>query len=538
MDQALRHFQKKLKNSVPEYAQVFLEDELERYAQLLPSAPESQSLKVYLEWVFSLPWFSHTEDKLDPSTFFKEIDRQHLGREKLKERIAEYVAVGAETKNLNNFVFCFVGPPGVGKTHLAMTIAKALGRKTIDFYVSDLETESALRGRRREGPSPTPGQVLDGLRQVGVRNPIIILKGLDRPGSRWAVDPVTTLLQTFDPVQSKTFIDHYLGFPFDLSKALFITTALTVEDIPIRLLDRLEVFHLSAYTPEEKLKIVKKNLLPDALRLAGLKKEQFDIPSDLLIALINHYTRESGVHRLEQLLDHLCQNAAYRLATEKEKKIVLTEEGLVRILGPSRYELQSREHILRPGVVTGLVWTPVGGDIIFVEVSVMPGKGKVIITGQIGEVMRESAEIAVSFVRSESHRFGLDLDLSQKDVHIHVPHGSIQKDGPSAGVTILVALYSWFTKKMVDPEIAMTGEVTLRGTVIRVGAIKEKVIAAHRAGIKTVFLPKSNEQDLVEITDEIRSGLIFRSVASVEEILEVVLGIKNVELFQRAQVGQ
>ena len=523
MSKAVEKIRSELEEKLSSTLWASLQDELEQFEKLAPESPDYRSLKIYFEGVSKLPWKKKTIDQLDPEQFYKKIDRYHVGRDKLKQQIVEYIAVASLKHSLKGPVFCFFGPPGVGKTNLAYAIADALGRNIIEFNLSDLETEKALRGGKRGRKSPGFGRILEGLIKSEVLNPVILLKEIDQPGSRWATDPATTLLRLFDPEENSTFRDNYLGLPFDLSDILFMTTANSIYEIPFRLRDRLESFQLSAYTPEEKLRIVKKNLLSDEIEALGLKSEQIKITDTNLLFLINRYTREAGVHYLEHLLAQLCRGAAYRLHTTREKKISFDEPMMLEILGPPRHYPQLREQTLRPGVVTGLVWTSLGGDIVFVEVSMMPGKGKVSVTGQIGEVMKESCDIAVSYIRAEAKRFGLDIDFNKKDIHIHVPTGSIQKDGPSAGITILTALSSWLLQKTVDPSLALTGEITLRGAILRVGAIKEKVIAAHRAGIKTVIIPKSNEQDLTDITDEVLSCLTIKLVENVDQVLELVM---------------
>ncbi|MBN8555580.1 MAG: AAA family ATPase [Deltaproteobacteria bacterium] len=522
----VENIRKKLYEHAPSGVLANLHDELKRLSEMPHESPDYHSLKIYLKWVSELPWKDEKPIAFNSISFHHKMDAYHVGRKKLKDRLAEYFAVAGHQNSLQGMVFCFVGPPGVGKTNLARAVAKAAGKNIIEFRVSELETEESLRGRKREGQFPTPGKILESLRKVKSKGPVILLKGLDRPGSRWAVDPINALMQLFDPAQNSAFVDHYLSFPFNLSDVLFITTALTLDDVPSTLEDRMEIFQLNAYTPEEKLHIVKKHLLPQKIKSMGLNKEQIKMPGESLTILINQYTREAGVHYLEFLLTRICRNAAYQLLDRKLKNIFVDKNLIFSVLGPRRYYAQARERRARPGLVTGLCWTPYGGDIMFIEVSVMPGKGNLLITGQLGDVMRESVEIAVSFLRSEAKRFGLAIHLNHSDLHIHVPAGAIQKDGPSAGIAVMTALFSWFHKVTVDPSTALTGEITLRGAVMRVGAVKEKVIAAHRAGIKTIILPQLNEQDLIEVSDEIRSQMKFIFVDSADKVLEATLGIK------------
>ncbi len=526
-----KNLHKKLAHQLPADLCASYEDELRRLVKMSPESPLYQSLKNYLEWVSELPWKRKTRDILNATIVFKKLGHVHLGRLKLKSRLVEYMVVGTLKNSLKGIVFCFAGPPGVGKANLARAVAYALGRKFIELNLSELETEEALKGKRRDGQSVTPGKIIEAIKKVGSRNPVILIKGLDRPGTRSFADPINILLDLFDPEKNAEFKDNYLGMPFDLSDVLFIVTTNTIEDIPQILQERLEIFNLNAYTPEEKLRIARKHLRPQVEKKQGLGSHQVILEGLILRQLIKYYTHESGVHYLEYLLNRIYRHAAFLSVSQKKVKVLINEGMVTEILGPPIFYPESRQRIVRPGVVTGLVWTSVGGDIIFIEVSVMPGKGRVILTGQMGDVMRESAEIALSFARSEAKRFGLEIDLNDKDVHVHIPYGAIQKDGPSAGVTILTALYSWFSKKTVPSDLTMTGEISLRGAVLRVGAIKEKVIAAHRAGMKTVILPKQNEADLIEVTDEVRSQLTFKFADSVDEVLNLALSLKSKKTF-------
>jgi len=523
----IKNLHKKLEIQLPAELLASNEDELRRLAELSPESPLYLSLKNYLEWASDLPWKKKTKDTLDTEIVFKKLGRVHLGRLKLKSRLVEYMAVGTLKNSLKGLVLCFVGPPGVGKANLALAVASALGRKCIELHLSELQTEEALRGSRRRGQSETPGKILEAIKKVGSKNPVVLIKGLDHQGTRWFADPTNILLDLLDPKKNIEFKDHYLEISFDLSNVLFIMTAHTIEDVPQILQERLEIFQLNAYTPDEKYRIVRRHLLPKVEKNLGLQPHQVTQTELILRLLIKHYTHEAGVHYLEHLLTRLYRHAAYLYVSQKMQKVSITKAMVTDILGPPIYYPQSRKRKARIGVATGLVWTSIGGDIIFIEVSVMPGKGRILLTGQLGEVMKESAEIALSLARSEANRFGLAIDLSDKDVHVHIPDGAVQKDGPSAGVTILTALYSWFSKKVVPPDLTMTGEITLSGSVLRVGAVKEKIIAAHRAGMKTVILPRQNEADLTEVTDEIRSKITFKFVDSVDEILSLALSLER-----------
>lgn len=527
----IKKIHKKLERQLSSDLLASIEDELRRLSKMSPESPLYQSLKNYLEWVSELPWKIKTKDRLDAETIFKKLGHIHLGRLKLKSRFVEYTVVSTLKNSLKGLVFCFVGPPGVGKSNLARAVAYALGRKFIDFNLSELETEESLRGKMREGRSPTPGKIIDAIKKSGSRNPVILIRGLDRPGTRWFADPINVLLNLFDPEKNALFKDNYLGMPFDLSDVLFIVTSNSIDDLPQILQERLEIFQLNAYTPNEKFRIARKHLLSQVEIAQGLKPNQVILDALILRHLIKDYTHESGVHRLEHLLNRIYRHAAFISVSEKKLKVSINEGMVTEVLGPRIYYPESRQRNVRPGVVTGLVWTAVGGDIIFIETSAMPGKGRIILTGQMGDVMKESAEIALSFARSEAKRFGIEIDLNDKDVHVHIPYGAIQKDGPSAGVTILTALYSLFSKKIVPPTLTMTGEISLRGAVLRVGAIKEKIIAAHRAGMKTVILPKQNEADLIEVTEEIRSQLTFKFADSIDDVLKFALSLKSKKNF-------
>lgn len=524
---SINNLKRRLEAKLPPDVMELLRDETLRLEKLPLESPDYLSLKIYLEWVALLPWSEQSPDQLDPIAFHQSLSMKHIGREELKQRISEHIAVANFKKSLKGLTFCFVGPPGVGKTNLARSTAQALGRKCIELRLSELETETSYRGRRREDSYETPGKILQEMKRLGTKNPVIVLKGMDRPGTRWSIDPVNAVLQLIDPQYNQAFLDHYLGFGFDLSQVLFIFTAKTLDNVPHVVRDRMEIFHLSGYAPEEKLRIAKLKILPAQIRGAGLSTQQVEMSDDSILLLINRYTREAGVYYLESLLRRLCYNSAYLLATKSLKKVEIDEEMITKVFGPQQFYPQLRENRVRPGVATGLVWTPLGGDIIFVEVAIVPGKGRVLVTGQIGEVMKESADIAISLARSEAQRFGFKINFGQKDFHIHVPFGSIQKDGPSAGSTILTAIFSWLAKVSVDPTLAMTGEITLRGSVARVGGVKEKVIAAHRAGIRKVVMPLLNRQDLIEVPEEVRNELEFQFVESVDEILKSVVGLKE-----------
>lgn len=527
----VKNLDKKLECQLPANLLASQRDELKRLLTTSPESPNVQSLNNYLEWASEFPWKHKSKDVVDCDRVFKRLGHIHLGRLKLKAQLVEYVVVGALKNSLKEIAFCFVGPPGVGKSNLARALAHGLGREYVEFNLGELESEEAFRGKERGGPSSAPGKIIGALHRAKTSNPVILIKCRDRSGARWFTDQINILFELFDPEKSVQFRDNYLGIPFDLSDVLFIVSAHTIDGVPAILQERLEIFELNAYTPDEKVRIAKRHLIRQVEEKQGLQPRQVILNRHILPHLTKEYTHESGVHYLEHVLNRIYRHAAY-LSAKGKARIVLIDEKVVRdVLGPRLYYPESRQLIVRPGVATGLVWTAVGGDIVFIEISVMPGKGRIIMTGQMGDVMKESAEIALSFARAEAKRFRIEVDLNDKDVHVHIPYGAIRKDGPSAGVTILTALFSWFSKQTVPSDLTMTGEISLRGAVLRVGAVKEKVIAAHRAGMKTIILPRQNEADLIEVTDEVRSKLTIKFADSVDEVLGFALGLKSKKSF-------
>ncbi|NPA40422.1 MAG: endopeptidase La [Thermodesulfobacteria bacterium] len=500
--------------------------QLNRLEYMHPDSSEAAVIRNYLEWLIELPWKKSTKDNLDLKHVKKVLDKEHYDLEKVKERILEFLAVKKINPKAKGAILCFVGPPGVGKTSLGRSIAKALGRKFVRVALGGVKDEAEIRGHRRTYVGALPGRIIQGIKQAGVNNPVFLLDEIDKLCSDFHGDPAAALLEVLDPEQNKEFVDHYLDVPFDLSKVLFITTANMTEPIPKVLLDRMEVIYLSGYTYKEKLEIAKKHLIPRLLKEHGLKKKDIKISDEVILKIIEEYTYESGVRELERKLAAICRKFARKIAEGEKGPFEVKPEDLVELLGPPEYieELEQKEDEI--GVATGLAWTPNGGEVLYVEAVVMPGKGELILTGQLGDVMKESAKAALSFIRSRHKEFGLEPDFYKKyDLHIHVPSGAIPKDGPSAGVTIAVAMISALTKKPVSKDYAMTGEITLRGKILPVGGIKEKSLAALRKGIKNVFIPQKNVKDLEEIPKDLREKINFILVSHLDEILQKV--IKN-----------
>jgi ATP-dependent Lon protease len=498
--------------------------ELERLSEIHPSSAEYTVARTYLEWIVSLPWSVSTEDNLDIARAKQVLDEDHYDLEKVKERILEYLAVLKLRGEMRGPILCFVGPPGVGKTSLGQSIARALGRKFVRISLGGVSDEAEIRGHRRTYIGALPGRIIQGLRRAGSNNPVFMMDEVDKLGRDFRGDPAAALLEVLDPEQNSRFMDHYLDQPFDLSKVMFITTANILDTIPPALLDRMEVLELPGYSEEEKLQIAKRYLIPKQIKEHGLSPEQLSFADGVITKIIREYTREAGVRNLEREIANLCRKVAAKIAAGEVERVELSEEDLPKLLGPAKFFPEAAERTERSGVAIGLVWTPVGGDIVFIEATKMPGKGNLILTGKLGEVMKESAQAALSYIRSKAEELGIEAKVFlENDIHIHVPSGAIPKDGPSAGVTIATALASLLTDTPVRSDLAMTGEITLRGKVLPVGGIREKVLAAHRVGLKKVILPKRNEVDLAEVAENVRKDLEFEFVESVDEVLQLAL---------------
>jgi len=498
--------------------------ELERLRKLPPYAAEYSTLRTYLDWLVDLPWSVSTEDHLEIAEARRVLDEDHYDLEKVKERILEFLAVRKLKSDLKGPILCFVGPPGTGKTSLGKSIARALGRKFARISLGGIRDEAEIRGHRRTYVGALPGRIIQGIRKAGSNNPLFILDEIDKVGTDFRGDPSSALLEVLDPEQNFSFSDHYLGVPFDLSKVLFITTANVMHTIPPPLRDRMEVLELSGYTGEDKLHIARIFILPKQLRENGITAEHLSIDDATLSRVIYDHTREAGLRNLEREIATLCRKVARRVAEDPETRATITPENLHEFLGPEKFFSEISERTDQPGVGIGLAWTPTGGEVLFVESTSMKGGKTLQLTGKLGDVMKESAEAALSYIRANAEVLGAPHDFFENvDLHVHVPAGGIPKDGPSAGLTIAISLLSLLRGQPVRPDVAMTGEITLRGKVLPVGGIKEKVLAAQRAGVRTVVLPRHNEKDLVEVPEVIRTSLEFLFADTIDEAVAVVL---------------
>jgi ATP-dependent Lon protease len=510
---------------MPEEARKAAEKELDRLAKMPPQAAEYTVARTYLDWLVTLPWSVETEDKLDVLAAKQVLDEDHYDLEKVKDRILEYLAVRSMKKDLKGPILCFAGPPGVGKTSLGKSIARAMGRKFVRNSLGGVRDEAEIRGHRRTYIGSLPGRIIQSIKRAGTRNPVFMLDEIDKVGTDFRGDPSSALLEVLDPEQNNAFSDHYLEVPFDLSRVLFICTANVLDTIPPALQDRMEVLRLPGYTEEEKLEIARTHLVPRQRGEHGLAESQFSISDDAVRSVINEYTREAGVRNLDRELATLCRKVARRIVEGATGQVEITRQTLGELLGPVRHFRELSERTGRPGVATGLAWTQVGGEILFVESSRMRGKGKVTITGRLGDVMKESALAAMTWIRANADRLSLDERLfDRSDFHIHIPAGAIPKDGPSAGITLTCSLVSLLTGLPVAPDLAMTGEITLRGRVLPVGGIKEKVIAAKSAGIQRVILPTKNEKDLEDVSASVKEALSFQFAAEIDEVLDLAFG--------------
>ena len=500
------------------------EKELDRLSRIPPSSPEYTVSRTYLDWLVELPWDKSTEDNMDIKEAAAVLDGDHYGLEKVKQRILEYLAVRKLKADMKGPILCFVGPPGTGKTSVGRSIAAAVGRKFVRISLGGVHDEAEIRGHRRTYIGALPGRIIQGLKKADSNNPIFMLDEIDKVGMDFRGDPSSALLEVLDPEQNNTFSDHYLEVEFDLSKVMFIATANMVDTIPPALRDRMEIIEFSGYIEEEKTKIARKFLIPKQLEAHGLSDKRLEFDDSGLTEIVHSYTRESGVRNLERQLANISRRVAKEIVEGNKKKKKVTKTNVADYLGPIKFFSDVAERTKKPGIATGLAYTPSGGDILFIEATAMPGKGKLTLTGQLGDVMKESAEAAKSFIRSQAELLGIDPKFNENtDIHIHVPAGAIPKDGPSAGVTMLSAMVSLLTGRRLKLDIAMTGEITLRGAVLPVGGIREKVLAAHRAGIKQIILPEKNKKDLEEIPKKTLRGMKFQFASEMLQVIDFAL---------------
>jgi ATP-dependent Lon protease len=525
----IKELKEKIKKAkMPPEALAAAEKELDRLAKIPPASAEYTVARTYLDWLSELPWSETTEDNLDIDNAQKTLDEDHYDLEKVKKRILEYLAVRKLKADMKGPILCFVGPPGVGKTSLGRSIARTMGRKFIRISLGGVRDEAEIRGHRRTYVGALPGRIIQGIKKAGSNNPVFMLDEVDKIGMDFRGDPSSALLEVLDPEQNFSFSDHYIDVPFDLQKVMFITTANVLDTVPPALRDRMETLELPGYSEDQKMMIAKDFLIPKQVNEHGLSSEFIEFQDSALQTIISSYTREAGVRNLEREIATTCRGVAKDVARGIKEKVAIVPENLHKFLGPVKFFPEVADRTSDPGVATGLAWTPTGGDIIFVEATKMRGEKGLTLTGQLGDVMKESAQAALAYVRSKSKELGIDEDFFEKnDIHIHVPAGAIPKDGPSAGITMFVALTSLLTNKPVRSDIAMTGEITLRGLVLPVGGIKEKVLAGMRAGIRTIILPKKNEKDLEEIPEHIRNQMNFKFIQRMDEAIE--LALKHIE---------
>lgn len=513
------------KANLPEEVQERALKELERMGRMSSSSPEWNVIHTYLDWILSLPWHETTQDSQDLKNASRVLEEDHYGLEKVKERVLEYLAVKMLTQSMKGPILCFVGPPGVGKTSIGRSIARALGRQFVRMSLGGVRDEAEIRGHRRTYIGAIPGRIITSMRLAKTNNPLFLLDEVDKMSSDFRGDPSSAMLEVLDAEQNHAFRDHYLELPFDLSKVMFVATANSVQTIPRPLLDRMELIELSGYTDEEKIEIARRHLLPKQEKEHGLAGDALIVSDEAMRFIIRGYTREAGVRQLERVIASLCRKAARRAAEKGKPRMRLTESTIERLLGRPRYKQSAEQRDQsRTGVVNGLAWTQVGGEMMTIEVAVMPGKGNLELTGSLGDVMKESARAGISYIRAHAEKLGIDPEFHKKwDIHVHVPQGAIPKDGPSAGITMTTALVSALSHVPVRSDVAMTGEITLRGRVLPIGGLKEKSLAAYREGIRTVLMPQENEKDLEDIPQNIRRKLAFVPVEDISTVLRLAL---------------
>lgn len=508
----------------PQHIKDKVEEELKRYDMMPAASSEANVVRTYIDWVMKTPWYQETEDTQDINEVERILDEDHFGLEKPKERIVEHLAVKQMTQSLNAPIICLVGPPGVGKTSISKSISRALGRKFVKASLGGVKDEAEIRGHRRTYLGSMPGRIIQGMKKAGVINPVFLLDEIDKMSSDYKGDPTSAMLEVLDPEQNQFFSDNYLEEPYDLSKVLFIATANDLGSIPGPLRDRLEIIEISSYTEQEKLEIAKRHLLKKELEAHGLKSEQLQITDETLMFVIRHYTREAGVRQLERLIAKICRKAVLKILKDPSLVLSLNVSDLEEYLGKAPFEHTKKMDKPQVGVVTGMAYTQYGGDILPIEVNHFAGSGKFIITGQLGDVMKESASIALDYMKANSQKYGLEnVAFDKQDIHIHVPEGAVKKDGPSAGVTLTTAILSAFSNRPVRDDVAMTGEITLRGQVLPIGGLKEKSISAHRSGIRTIIIPKDNEKDIEDIPQSVQKDLNIILADNIDTVLENAL---------------
>jgi len=513
---------------LPDEAKKEAERELSRLSRMHPSSSEYTVASTYLDWLTSLPWQESTKDNLNIKKARKILDEDHYGLEKAKKRIIEYLAVRKLKPESKGPILCFAGPPGTGKTSLGRSIARSLGRKFFRISLGGVRDEAEIRGHRRTYVGALPGRIIQGIRRSESNNPVFMLDEIDKLGGDYRGDPSSALLEVLDPEQNFSFSDHYLDVPFDLSKVMFITTANILDTIPPALMDRMEVLKLLGYALDEKIKIAFRFLIPRQLEAHGLVGDQLTFTRVAIKRIISDYTREAGLRNLEREIATICRGVASKIAQEETKKVMIKVKDIARYLGPIRFTSETSARVSTPGVATGMAWTQSGGEILFVEATAMKGNKHLTLTGQLGDVMKESATAALSFIRTNAEAIEIDEDFfEKKDLHIHIPAGAIPKDGPSAGVTMLTALVSLLTNQTIQKDLSMTGEITLRGQVLPVGGVKEKVLAAHRAGIKTIIVPKGNKKDIEDIPKKIQQDIHFHFADKMMDVLKIALKNKQ-----------
>ena len=523
--EAIEEYRQKMKeHTYPEYVTEALEKELKRLERTNPASPEMGVIQNYIEWVLDLPWDIENQETIDVKEAQKTLDKHHYGLTKVKERIIEYLSIKALSPDIKAPIVCLVGPPGVGKTSIATSIAQALKRKFVRASLGGVRDEAEIRGHRRTYVGAMPGRIIEGIKNAGSKDPLFLLDEVDKMASDYRGDPVSALLEVLDPEQNSTFSDHYIGLAFDLSKVMWIITANDLGNIPRPLRDRMEIIMLPSYTEVEKMHIAKEHLLDKVKKANGLKKSQVNMSDEVISKIIEDYTREAGVRELERQLSKACRKAAYKIVTEKKKSVRITKKNITDFLGKAKYTETKAEKENQVGLCTGLAWTEVGGVILPVEVAVLKGKGNLLLTGQLGDVMKESGRAALTCIRTRSEKLKIDEKFyEENDIHVHFPEGAVPKDGPSAGITMTTAIVSALTGKKVRADVAMTGEITLRGKVLPIGGLKEKSLAAYREGIYTVIMPKANVRELDEIAPEVKAKMKFIPVETIDEVLKVAL---------------